>query len=144
MTPLPHCLLLKPCWSLRESCQGNSEWNESTVSCQKVEGDLKKQGRRPAEFAGQLLFGSSKYLCPAHSDSSGIVTGAQREDSAFSGKLKQKKSKNSIKKCEEKPLFPLKFLKQINKAEVWETDLFERYQQNMQPKSPAENRHQPC
>lgn len=93
----------------------------NTVSCQKVEGDLKKQGRRPAEFAGQLLFGSSKYLCPAHSDSSGIVTGddgAQREDSAFSGKLKQKKSKNSIKKCEEKPLFPLKFLKQINKAEV--------------------------
>lgn len=61
---------------------------------------MKKQGRRPAEFAGQLLFGSSKYLCPAHSDSSGIVTGddgAQRENSAFSGKSKQKKSKNRAK-----------------------------------------------
>lgn len=28
------CLLVKPPSSLGESCQGNGEWNESTVACQ--------------------------------------------------------------------------------------------------------------
>lgn len=33
-----HCLLVKPSRSLGESCQGNREWNESTVGCQEGRG----------------------------------------------------------------------------------------------------------
>lgn len=49
------CLPLKPRWSLRESCQGNSEWNKSIVSCQKVEGDL-GEARQETKYADLLSF----------------------------------------------------------------------------------------
>lgn len=49
------CLPLKPCWSLRESCQGNSEWNKSIVLCQKVEGDL-GEARQETNYSDLLSF----------------------------------------------------------------------------------------
>lgn len=58
------CLLLKPRWSLRESCQGNSEWNKSTVSCQEVEGDLEKQDRKPGVYRANIQI--CYHLCPAN------------------------------------------------------------------------------
>ena len=44
------CLLPKPRRSLGESCQGNSELNKYTVSCQKVEGKDKRLGLYKAKI----------------------------------------------------------------------------------------------
>lgn len=47
------CLLVKPPRSLGESCQGNGEWNKSTVACQEGWlGGLKD--RRPGVYRANI------------------------------------------------------------------------------------------
>lgn len=60
------CLPVKPRWSLTESCQGNGEWNKSTVSCQDGWERLGGSKTGDREFTEQIF--RSAMICMLHKD----------------------------------------------------------------------------
>lgn len=113
------CLLVKPPWSLRESCQGNGEWNKSTVACQ--EGWLGGWGggglkdKRPGVYRANIQICCQ--LCAAlnghvwtRRQTRGFaaiqhfhfLSGIQKENTAIFFQVDEKLSLWLIKKCAKK------------------------------------------